>query len=162
MYAHCDRRAAARRARRGLLLPSLLLAPGLLALGACTTRTVERPSQEMAAVAPVLSVERFLRAANAGDFDAMARLFGTHEGSIEGRSEEIELRMSAIAEILRHRDYRIVSERREPGREHPTNRIGVDLVKGGSTVRDIAFLVVRSEEGRWLVQEIDLERITGA
>ena len=34
---------------------------------------------------------------------------------------------TTLAEILRHSDYRIVSERREPGREHSTQRIGVTL-----------------------------------
>jgi len=92
----------------------------------------------------------------------MTRLFGTHDGPVEGNQQELEVRMATIAQILRHEDYEIVSEEPAAGREHPTNRIGVTLVKGGQRVRDVPFMVVRTESGSWLVQEIGLERITGA
>jgi hypothetical protein len=111
-------------------------------------------------VAPVLSVERFLQAANANDYDAMARLFGTPSGPIQGDRSEIELRMDAIARVLRHEDYRVVSESAVPGREVPTTRIGVDLTIAGERIPDVAFHVVQTEGGRWMVQEIDLEAIT--
>lgn len=154
-----------------------------LGLGACTTQRVQ-PSREMAAVAPQLSVERFLQAVNARDLEAMADLFGNAEGPISdtGSSfgcafkkigswfglsdacrswEEVELRMDAIAEILRHTDYQIVSENRVPGRQHPTMRVGVDLVLERMRVNDVPFLVVQTTDGRWLVTEIGLERVTG-
>lgn len=138
----------------------------LLSAVACTTQTVQRgpasPGSELAGVAPVLSVERFLQAVNAEDYDAMARLFGTVEGPIRGEATEIELRMATIAQILQHEDYRIDSERLEPGREEVTRRVGVDLTVAGRVIPDVAFLVVLTENGRWMVQEIDLERVTGA
>lgn len=116
----------------------------------------------MAAVAPMLSVERFLQAANAGDFEAMARLFGTADGPVKGDRKQIELEMATIAEILRHRDYQIVSERRAPGRENPTHRVDVDLTNpAGRVIREVPFHVVQSDDGRWLVEEIDLEKVTG-
>jgi hypothetical protein len=111
-------------------------------------------------VAPVLSVERFLQAANAKDYQAMAALFGTPSGPIEGDRSDIELRMDAIARVLGHEDYRIASEAPVPGREVPTTRIGVDLTIAGEVIRDVAFRVVQNGGGRWLVQEIDLEAIT--
>lgn len=137
----------------------------------------------MAAVAPMLSVERFLQAANTRDLDAMARIFGTADGPVADTgstlgcafkkmgswiglsdacttAEEVELRMDAIAQILEHDDYRIVSESRVAGRSEPTTRIGVNLTIGQDTVRDVPFEVVRTEEGRWLVQRVALERIT--
>lgn len=137
----------------------------------------------MNSVAPQLSVERFLQASNARDFDAMARLFGTHEGPIADtgstfgcafkkigdwiglaqscrRRQDVELQMAIIADVLRHQDYRVGSGRLEPGRARPTNRIGVDLTKGGRVIRDVRFLVVRAGDGSWLVQEIGLEQIT--
>ncbi len=144
--------------RRALPLLFLLVAVA----GCTTTRVVERtrPSEELAGVAPVLSVERFLQAVNARDFDAMARLFGTHEGPFQGPASEVELQMSILAEILGHQDYRIDSERMQPGREHPTRRVGVDLTINGRVIPDVTFLVVQTESGRWLVEEIDVEKVT--
>jgi hypothetical protein len=151
-----------------------------LASSSCTHQVQRVP----VAIAPTLSVEAFLQASNARDYDTMARLFGTERGPVAEtgstvgcafrkvgswmgmgqrcvRREEVELRMATIADILRHQDYRIVSDRLEPGRRHTTNRVGVDITRGGALVRDVPFLVVRSREGRWLVQEIDLQRLTG-
>ena len=137
----------------------------------------------MAAVAPMLSVERFLQAANARDLDAMSRIFGTADGPIGDTGntfgcafkkfgdwiglgsrcvtrEEVEIRLDAIARILEHRDYQIVSESNVAGRRNPTTRIGVNLDLGDEVVRDVPFVVVRTPEGRWLVEQVGLERIT--
>ena len=111
-------------------------------------------------MAPVLSVERFLQAVNAEDFQAMARIFGNVDGPVEGPAAEVELRMATIAAILKHQDYRIGSERLEPGRRNPTRRVGVDLTIDGNVVPDVSFLVVQSRSGAWLVEQIDLERVT--
>lgn len=141
---------------------ALLVVP---VFAACTTQTVERPSSggasPLAGVAPVLSVERFLQAVNAEDYDAMARLFGTVQGPIRGEATEVELRMATIAQILRHQDYQIQSERLQPGRTAVTRRVGVDLTIDGRLIPDVAFLVVQTANGRWMVQEIDLEKVTG-
>lgn len=162
---------------RQLILAALLLST----VTACATRGAG--DEQMAAVAPMLSVERFLQAANARDLDAMARLFGTSSGPVAdtggtlgcafkkmgswiglGRAcstrQEVELRMDAIAQILRHEDYRIVTESQVAGRRAPTRRIGVDLTFPDTTVSDVPFYVVRSSGGRWLVEQIDLERVT--
>jgi hypothetical protein len=146
---------------RRLLVSALAAVLMPVLVSACTTQRVSGGgSDEMAAVAPMLSVERFLAAANAGDYEAMARLFGTASGPISGNRAEIELRMDAISRILRHEDYRIVGEASVPGREHPTTRVGVDMTIGSEVVPNVAFHVVRTEGGRWMVQEIDLEAIT--
>jgi hypothetical protein len=140
----------------------------------------------LAAEQPMVSVERFLLAANTRDLDAMAGLFGTANGPISSKSgsplsctfrrmgswvgasqvcttwQDIELRMNAIAEILRHDDYRMVSERQVAGRTASTIRVGVDLHRGSRRYRDVAFLAVRQSSGRWLIEEIDLEAVTGA
>lgn len=160
-----------------------MLGAAALVASACTQQVQRTPGA--LAVAPMLSVERFLQASNSHDYDAMARLFGTPEGPAADtggalgcgfkkvgswfriaqrcvRREEVELRMAVIADILRHQDYRIVSERPQPGRRNATNRVGVDLFQGGRVVRDVPFLVVRTRGGGWLIQEIDLQRITGS
>jgi hypothetical protein len=90
----------------------------------------------------------------------MASLFGTYDGPIGGRREDIELRMSAIAEIMQHDDYEIGAETREPGRTHPTQRVNVTIEQGAQTYDDVPFLVVQSNNGSWLIEEIALERLT--
>ena len=136
----------------------------LVGLGGCTTRVVERPAPggggEFSAIAPQLSVERFLQAVNARDYESMAALFGTFDGPVQRNWTELELQMATLAEILRHSDYRIVSERREPGREHSTQRVGVALTIGGRTFPNVPFLVVQSRDGGWLIEEIDVQAVT--
>jgi hypothetical protein len=131
-----------------------------LTQGCTTQRVTPAASSELAAVAPSLSVERFLQAVNARDFASMARLFGTVDGPVRGERTTVELWMDTLARVLRHQDYRIVGESAVAGREHPTTRVGVDLTIGGEVVPNVAFLVVPTREGRWMVQEIDIEAIT--
>ena len=145
---------------------------------ACTT-TVVAPSPA-APVAAQLSVERFLQAANQRDVQAMGNLFGTKDGPAMDtggtlgcafkkmgswfggtpcvKRQEVEIRMDAIASILRHQDYRIMREDRVAGREAPTTRVMVDLTVEGQPVPGVPFVVVQTTEGRWLVQEIGLEQ----
>ena len=142
-----------------MTLRRLALFAALVAVSGCTTQTI-RSTGEMAGMLPVLSVERFLQAANAGDWEAMRQLFGTYHGPIDGDRREIELRMSAISEILKHDDYRIMGDTREPGREHPTTRVTVTITKDGRQFADVPFLVVQTGRGGWLIEQVDLERIT--
>lgn len=158
-----------------------LLAVPFLA-GGCTTQIIA--PGEMAAVAPVMSVERFLQAANDRDLHAMARLFGTEDGPVIETGgtlgcgfkkfgswfgmgdrcetlQEVELRMDAIAQIIRHEDYSIVSEASVAGRTGPSSRIGVNMRVRGRNIEEVPFVVVRTREGRWLVEEIGLQRIMG-
>lgn len=163
--------------RKTIVLVACCLAPS-----ACATQRVG--PDPMAAVGPPLTVERFLQAANAMDLDAMSRLFGTADGPFGDTGnafgcafkkmgswigigercqtrQEVELQMHAIASILQHQDYRITSEAAVPGRVHRTTRIGVDVTQGGNVIRDVGFLVVRSGDGQWMVQEIEVDKITG-
>lgn len=159
----------------------LVLAIPLLLFGC--TRQIMVPG-EAPAVAPMLSVERFLQAANERDLYSMARLFGTADGPMSDTGgtfgcafkklgswfgigercptiQEVEIRMDAIAEVLAHEDYTVVSESSVAGRIHPTSRIGVNLRVDGQDVLDVPFVVVRTPEGRWLIEEIGLTKITG-
>ena len=135
----------------------------LMSAGACTSQAVVNQSQ--LPVAPVLTVERFLQAANTRDLETMSRLFGTADGPIgdSGKREEIELRMDVIAEILQHYDYEIVSERVVPGAEVLSNRIGVDFtLPQGLRIRDVGFTVVLESADRWIIDVIELVKITEA
>ncbi|MGD2121551.1 MAG: hypothetical protein PVJ76_07395 [Gemmatimonadota bacterium] len=158
----------------------LFVIPLLFLAGCTTTRVIS--AGEAAAVAPILSVERFLQASNARDLHGMANIFGTADGPyIDTGSafgcmfkrigswiglgdrcrtiQQVELEMDAIADILQHEDYTVVSESRVPGREHPTSRIGVNFVIRGRDIMDVPFLVVQSKGGQWFVEEIDLEKV---
>jgi hypothetical protein len=163
-------------------LPTLLAGVAIVAAGCVTTPN--DGDSALGGLAPVLSVERFLQAANAGDLEAMARLFGNADGSIAERMggsfscafkrmgswiglgdpclarTEIELRMNAIAIAIQHDDYRIRSEAQVPGRVNPTTRIGVDIDRGGETFADVPFDVVQTTDGRWLVEVIGLAAVT--
>ena len=138
----------------------------LTSAAACTTQTVMDQSQPQ--VAPALTVERFLQAANTRDLETMSRLFGTDDGPIgdSGSRQEVELRMDLIAEILQHADYQITSERRVPGADFPSLRVGVDILivtpRGTTMVEDVGFTVVLESTSRWLVNVIELTKITGA
>jgi hypothetical protein len=68
--------------------------------------------------------------------------------------------MDAISQILRHQDYRIRSESSVAGRTRPTTRIGVDIERGGILYPDVPFFVVQASDGRWLIEQVDLARMT--
>jgi hypothetical protein len=147
-----------------------------MSVSACTTQV--GPS-EVAPVAAQLSVERFLQAANDRDVTSMGRLFGTNEGPVGDTGGtfgcafkkigswfggpacldrvDVELRMDAIASVVQHQDYRIVREEPVAGRTSPTRRVIVDFDMGERTVAGAPFVVVQTNEGRWLVQEVPLE-----
>jgi hypothetical protein len=91
----------------------------------------------------------------------MAALFGTAAGPIEGERTQLEVRMDLMAQVLTHQDYRIASQAAVPGRQSPTTRVGVDLTIGGRVVPDVEFLVVQSQGDRWLIEQVDLEAVTG-
>jgi hypothetical protein len=90
-----------------------ILVGAALAMAACSTQRVAPSSSEMGGMGPLLTVERFLQAVNGRDYEAMADLFGTADGSIEGDRTEIERRMDLMARILAHEDYDIATEARE-------------------------------------------------
>ncbi len=160
-----------------------LVTASLLLLGGCTTVIVESPPS--ARIGAQLSVERFLSAANERDVRAMGRIFGTAEGAAMDtgstltcafkkigswfggeacvRKQDVEIRMDAIASILEHEDYRISGESRVSGRTVPATRILVDLIMaGGASARDVPFVVVRAGDGRWLVEQVDLQAVMAA
>jgi len=161
------------------LLGVMACVPVVGLAGACTT-VVQQPGA-VAAVAPQLSVERFLQAANDRDIDSMSRLFGTPDGPIgdtgstfgcffkkigswfggeacESR-KKVEIRLDAIARLLHYEDYKITHEEQVAGRSSPSTRVFVDMTIGGEQVKDVPFVVVRSHRDRWLVAQVGLEQL---
>ena len=108
-------------------------------------------------------MERCLQAANTRDLDTLSRLFGGAGGAWAGTRgrEEVELRMNAIDEILQHSDYEIVSEGTVPGTVLPNRRVGVNMsLSSGVTADDVGFVVVLESVNRWLINTIELTKIT--
>lgn len=164
-------------------LAGAALVAALMSVAACTT-TVVQPAGA-AAVAPQLTVERFLQAANDRDLESMARIFGTADGPIGDTGstfgcfwkkigswfggdacvtrQEVEVRLDAIARVLHHQDYVIRSEERVAGRQAPTRRVFVDItLDEGDRVDAVPFVVVQGSEQRWYLEEVALERIMSA
>jgi hypothetical protein len=161
----------------------LMLGVGI-ALSACASSGPTSPRGPSDAMTQ--STVRFLEASNTGDLQAMARIFGSTAGSLADETgpaprcalrsvgarmrisdpcpswAEVELRMHAVARLLRHDHYRIGDPRVVPGRRAPTVQFLVDLDQGGRWIRDVPFQLVQRSDGRWMVEFIGLERITEA
>jgi hypothetical protein len=137
----------------------LLLIGALVTLPSCAS-TPAQPAQP--ALAPQMTIERFLRAANQNDLDTMAALFGTRDGPITRNwsRREADDRMFLLASLLRHSDYRIESEQLVPGRREEATQFTVRLVVSQGPV-NVPFTLVQTTRNRtWLIEQIGIERIT--
>ena len=155
-------------------------AAGLLALG-CATPSPRPPAADD--TGPLRAAERFLDAANRQDLNALAHAFGTRRGPIADTHggpgcglrkvaswlgaadrcptrQEVEVRMHAIAAVLRHDGYDVTSAEQVPGRDAPVTRVSVEVRRGEQTHRDVGLFVIRTSSG-WLVESVELEKITG-
>ena len=126
----------------------------------------------------VRAVTEFLDAVGRRDHVAMADRFGTAGGPIGdtggpigcalrkvgswiGLGErcldraEVELRVDVIARILAHESYRVRAEEGVVGRGRAAVRVDVDVVRGGRGVV-VPFVVIRADDGRWLVEQVEL------
>lgn len=164
--------------RLTVLPRTLALVVGLVLPTACTTVMQQGPG---AGVVPQLSLERFLDAANARDLQSMGRLFGTADGAAMDTGgtfgcffkkigswfgglpcvdkSNVEIRMAAISDIIKHDDYRVVRQETVAGRGRDAVQIWVDFTVNGENVTAVPFVVVRAAGGQWLVERIDLERL---
>jgi len=134
----------------------------LLTLSACATY-VPRSEGLPGAPAAQAAVEEFLLVAANKDYVQMGWIFGTMEGAIIERDPlpEVERRMYAIANVLTHTSFTIDEQRVVPGRIGEAIRFDVRLIRG---VREylVPFTVVQGPEGRWFVEQVDLEAVTGS
>jgi hypothetical protein len=146
--------------RRSALVPALLLA----LLAACASGGGgARPSGTPGGMAPADAVERFMRASEKKDYNEMAWLFGTTQGSVLTRDPrpDAERRMFTISSVLEHDRFAIRDESPVPG--SATGEVGftVQLTSRGHS-SDVPFTVVRGPAGRWFVEKIGLEAVTAA
>ncbi len=160
----------------------------LLALATCTGTTASPtagpPPGPHASLEPARVVAAFLDAANRRDHAAMASYFGTAAGPIGDRgstlgcalrkaaswlglgdrcltAQEVELRMDLLAAILSHTSYRVGGQATVAGRGHPATRIEVEVQTVPEQGVLLPFVLIQGRNGAWLVEEVDLGRLTG-
>ncbi|MCI0434887.1 MAG: hypothetical protein L0271_14790 [Gemmatimonadetes bacterium] len=112
-------------------------------------------------VATALVVEQFLRAANTNDLDTMARLFGTRDGPTMRRDSKdlVDRQMFTLASILRNDGYTIAGRNIVPGRRDEATQLIVRMRFREREV-DVPWTLVYSKDGSWLVEQIEIQRIT--
>lgn len=188
----CAARRAPRRARcsrglhRGLRVVPWL---PLLALAGCSgtaaRSAADPPPAPNSSAEPVRVVAEFLDAANRRDLAAMASRFGTADGPIGARggalgcalrkagswiglgdrcltAREVELRMDLMAAILAHDSRRIGSPAAVAGRGRAATRVEVEVDTAGGRGVVVPFVLIRTDDGSWLVQEVGLSRVPPA
>ena len=166
------------RAVRMVILPRILLTAVAGCGGAATVAGPPPPGR------PAEAVEVFLEAAGRRDHAAMARVFGTTDGPIGDRGGtvgcalrkagswirlgarcleqgEVELRMDAIAGILRHQSYRVRLGGAVAGRGGAAMRVDVELDRAERGAVEVPFVVIRTGGGAWLVEQVGLDRVVG-
>ncbi len=169
---------------RGLAaVPWLLAAAAVAGCGmSASNNGLRSPSAPDPTPGYVRVVAEFLEAAGRRDHGAMAARFGTGGGPIGEtggafgcafrrvgswvglgdrclRRAEAELRMDVIARVLAHESYRVEGEEGVVGRGRAAVRVRVEVVTGGRGVV-VPFVVIRADDGRWLVEEVGLGRLT--
>jgi hypothetical protein len=141
----------------------------LFVSAACVSRRVEPipTSQGLPGnteVATSLVIEQFLRAANENDLDTMASLFGTVNGpnAIRVPKDQLDQQLFAIASILRHESYEITRRQIVPGRRTEATEVTVRMNFGRNRVVDVPYVLVYTTASNWLIEQIDLQKITQA
>lgn len=150
---------ASASAVRGLAV--VLVLAGSAAVSACVTTSSQTLVPASQSPGPALTVERFLRAANANELVEMTQLFGTHNKNIVGLEGETraERRMYVLASLLRHDDWSIMGQEQVPGRMRDATNLLVQITRQDESVT-IPFLVVRRDRGGWIIEKIDVEPLT--
>ncbi|HEX6926299.1 MAG TPA: hypothetical protein VF167_12840 [Longimicrobiaceae bacterium] len=133
-----------------------------LVLAAACSSGLRPPAGGVGAPAPAAAVERFLQLAGEDQYLEMGWFFGTAEGPILERDppSEVEKRMYALAMVLRNGGYVVGPGATVPGRVGAAQRFTVRLQKEQRQV-EVPVIVVRGPGERWLVEQIDVQAITG-
>jgi hypothetical protein len=130
---------------------------GVLLLAACSSATQRNTGQITGGSAPQLATEQFLRAANAGDLQAMSVEWGTKDGPARETMDrtQLEKRLTILACYFKHDSARIVGE--APGNAGRRD-IRVELRKG-NLVRQTTFYTIKGPGDRWYVENMDLAAV---
>ncbi len=137
-------------------------------LASCVSR-VEGPARVAPGASPTdpmvagaLVIEQFLRAANANDIDTMSRLFGTKQGPVARLwpKQQVEDQLFLLANVLKHDNYGILRTEVVPGRRDEATNLIVQMTVRGRQV-DVPYTLVWSDDRTWLIENIDLTKVTG-
>jgi len=130
---------------------------GLLLLAACSSATQRNGGQLTGATAPKIATEEFLRAANAGDLQAMSIQWGTKDGPARETMDrtQLEKRLTILACYFKHDSERVVGEAPGAGGRHD---IRVELRKGNLT-RQTTFYTIKGPGDRWYVENMDIASV---
>src|SRR5690606_28024614 len=92
----------------------------------------------------------------------MGWLFGTSEGAVLERdpASDVEQRMFALATLLQNQGYEVGTGTSVPGRVGGAQRFDVRMQRNGRQ-HTVPIVAVRGPGGRWLVEQVDVEAITG-
>jgi hypothetical protein len=137
----------------------VLVALGLLA--GCA-RSAPRPAAGPGAPAAPAAVDRFLGLAAQRNYVEMGWVFGTQDGPIVRRDPlaEVEKRMFALASVLENDGYVLGAATPVPGRTGSAMSFTVSLQRQGQEYQ-VPITAVRGPEGRWFVEQVAIEAITG-
>lgn len=144
---------------RNIRLPLALLVA--LALAGCAGRL---PAPEGSPGGPLAAAaaERFLQLAGERDYVQMGWVFGTADGPVirQWPLPEVEKRMYAMASVLQHDSFVIGRESPVPGRIGQAVSFSAEILNRGRSFV-VPITVVRGPGGRWFVEQVDLQAVTG-
>jgi hypothetical protein len=142
-----------------------LIGLGLLLLVACQRKVdVSSPAPsggtvgQIGGATPAEAVAAMMAAAKSEDLQAVGAVWGDTEGLTREKwpRAEFEMRAFYIVKCLRNDRFSILTE----GGAASGRRIAnVQVVKGGLT-KTTNFRLVRGQNGRWLVENVELEPLT--
>jgi hypothetical protein len=143
--------------RNETLVTQRWIAAALLALAACgggKSASTVAPTQSSEAV-----VEQFMKAVADSNLAKMAGYWGTAKGSAAktGQPVDYERRVVVIQAYLRGAEYRITGA--EPLETAPDKRIVQVELKRERCTKVVPFTTVRTPEGGWIVNAIDLDAV---
>jgi hypothetical protein len=132
----------------------------VILLSGCSTRVAQPAGGPGGSLAPA-AIERFLQLASERDYVQMGWIFGNAQGAIlkQHPVREVEQRMYALAHVLQNDGYALGTESAVPGRLGSAVRYRVTLNRGTRTFQ-VPMVVARAGDGRWYVEQIDVEAVT--
>lgn len=143
-------------------LPLVVLAPALAACGASRGELSAAPSAYGSRTSEA-AIRTFLSAANQEDYQAMGRQFGTAEGPAEARMgiAELEQRMVVLAEVLRHDGITLArADLAQLGPDRARYVVRMTGTRNGEV--DVPVVTVVSDRGRWYVEWLEVEALSGS
>lgn len=127
------------------------------------TTNVAAPAGGYGAPSPEAAIVQFLDAAQTENYRGMWNVFGTADGAAIERFgvQEIEPRMVVLARLLKHRDYDLrLANLAGLGAHRTRYVVRMEGTRKGDV--NVPFVTARDEAGRWYVEQLEAERLSGS